>query len=189
MNKKYTDDEIKEIVSKYEYLRDFRLENLKLYNALIARLGGSGRLFFSHLKRYEREIKDTPKSKRRRGRRPKDRVESLNKNGQLKPKLMFPVKMDEEGNKLCGRCWRIIVESAETKRSMCKKCSSRTYVLSTMNKDLNPWNVRDQFAYTVIRWHDKTFNIGLHCDDRLKGFLTLIGYGFIFKDIYPEVID
>ena len=46
---RYTDEEIIEIVSNYQYLRDFRIHQLRLYNSLISRRHGTGKVFLKDL--------------------------------------------------------------------------------------------------------------------------------------------
>ena len=172
MKAKYTDNQIWHIVGQYDEIASFRNDHPKLYNALIARKE-KGKIFMEHMKRGKWLRKPCP-----------EKSESTTKDGSPKPSHLFPAIWKGE-TKHCGRCFRADIKWSN-RTNLCKDCSNRVNSLTIQNKELNPWNVRDQFAGSTIRHYEKTFEIGLHAPDKLKGYLTLVGYGFIFKEIYDE---
>ena len=196
--RRYTDEEIIEIVSNYQYLRDFRIHQLRLYNSLISRRHGTGKAFLKDLIRGKggapnhkpKESKPKkPYTGKKRGPKPKEKPtkkETLNINGGQMPSTMFPSKTID-GQLYCGRCLKPAIDQSPIRKSMCKRCATKCYTLTTKGVDLNPWNIRDPFVNTTITHYEKTFHLGLNADDRLLNYLTLIGYDFIFKDVYDEV--
>jgi hypothetical protein len=191
--KRYSDEEIIDIVSKYTHLKDFRTENLRLYNSLIARINGTGKAFMVDLIRGnggapKKLVKGpkTPYTGKKRGPKPKPKKQTLNVNGGRMPSTMFPSKIID-GQLHCGRCLKPAINQSLIRKNMCKRCANKCYSLTTNGRDLNPWNIRDPFINTTITHYEKTFHLDLHADDRLFNYLTLIGYAFIFKDIYDEV--
>lgn len=185
---KYTEQYIESIVVQYDELRLFRRDHLKLYNALISR-GEAGKKHMLHMKRGEFRKKPYSEtgmqSKRDEPKKTKQWNDTTTVDGSPKPSHLFPVRW--EGNtKHCGRCFRSDMPWSRNRTNLCKHCCNRIATLTAQGRELNPWNIRDQFANTIIRHWEKTFVIGLHAPDKLKDYLTLVGYGFIFKDIYDE---
>jgi hypothetical protein len=90
-----------------------------------------------------------------------------------------------EGGVLCGRCLEFRTYTSKVNK-LCKVCYNRTCTLLTMEKDINLWNIRDQFCNTKITHYEKVFEIGVKVDERTQNYLTMIGFGFIFKEIYDE---
>ena len=88
----------------------------------------------------------------------------------------------EDGSIICGRCLEWKENSQKNCSGLCKACYTRVQVCNTMGKEHNKWNVRDAYTNTLIKHYEKEFHIGIKVDERTKQYLTLIGYGFIFKD-------
>lgn len=101
------------------------------------------------------------------------------------PSKMYKWTPLENGNIICGRCFEESKPSMKSK-SMCVRCYKYYMRYRTYNKDFNKWNVRDEFCNTTITHHEKVFNIGVRVDERTQNYLTLVGYSFLFKDVYIE---
>jgi hypothetical protein len=180
--KRYTNEEIISVISKYTHLKDFREENLTLYNALVRRI--NGKRFFDHL---IKQHGGRPRKEKIPKQVKKIKEKVLNKNGERKPSSFFPLIVID-GVEYCGRCKTLMSAVCERNKNICKKCAAKCYSLTYIGHDLNPWNIRDQFVGSTIHHYEKTFKLELHADDNLREYLTAVGYAFIFKDVYDEVI-
>jgi hypothetical protein len=94
----------------------------------------------------------------------------------------------DNGMIICARCFEE-KEHSKGNKNFCKQCytwivnirAQQNYGKEKTNQ-MNKWNVRDIYCNTVIRHHEKEFQIGLKVDERTEKYLTTIGYGFIFKE-------
>jgi hypothetical protein len=102
------------------------------------------------------------------------------------PGRMYRTGGPVEGGVMCGRCLEIRSYTTNKLSKLCKVCYNRTCTLIQQEKDINLWNVRDQFCNSKITHYEKVFEIGVKVDEKTQNYLTMIGYGFIFKEIYDE---
>ena len=155
---KYTDEEIMILLRRYKTIYDLRKENEWLY-LLANRRGLTGHLM-RHAKRNYGSIKE------------RDRTLA---------KIMY--KKRENKNE-CRRCYKEMAEAEKSRynKTLCRKCFSTYIYRKRIGVDHNKWNVRDEFCHTEIAHHEKVFKIGIEVDQKTQDYLTLVGYGFIFKD-------
>jgi hypothetical protein len=163
---KYTDEQYLEKALEYNTLKELRTQNTGLYQSCIRRgLLPQVRLIFPTKKQKIALIrKDT-----------RDIVKQCDierSKNVYEHTFIF-------NEKVCGRCF---ILPPRTKRAiMCEKCN-RLYIRKITNdKDHLPYNVRLEFCHTIIKHHEKVFNIGIRVDDKVEKYLTLVGYAFIFK--------
>ena len=200
----YTDEEIIEWMKKFDTRGDLRNSDFNMYAIIMRR---------PHLKLMmppkrtrgqnivgtkEERLKETKEEKRKRRLQVKlekeeeQRLlkEKSKKNkgpilGEKTAKYMYHGTKLDNGKIICGRCFEE-KDSSKMNKSICRVCYNRYMYLRMMNKDHNLNNVRDEFCHTKLTHHEKVFEIGIKVDDRTEKYLTMIGYGFIFKDPYDE---
>lgn len=199
---KYTDAEIIEVISKYETIKDLRASDDKGFYTLALRrdlrqylpvkrtramniVGSALELKLLRQKEKElllvkRECLETlgePKVKKKPGRKPKEK-EKID-NSSL---IMFPM-INMEGKNFCGRCHIVdLAVDCSGNKNLCSLCYSRKNYLLSRGKYSNLFNVKDEYVNTIIKHHEKVFEIGLKVDDKTQDYLTRIGYQFIFKE-------
>lgn len=89
----------------------------------------------------------------------------------------------KDGNILCGRC---LETKPKTKGLICYTCAKIIVNNNGKGIDINKWNVKDYYCNTKITDGGRTFEIGIRVDEKTQNYLTLLGYGFIFKDVDPQ---
>jgi hypothetical protein len=188
--KKWTDEQIIDAISKYETLKDLRMSPDKPFYFLALKrdlrdylpvkrtrcmnIVGSA-LQEKLLAKQEKPVKE----KKKTGPKPKEKVEKIKRTVQVyKPAF-------ENDVKICGRCFQ---NEPKTPRSvLCKACQKVYARNQAYERPHTPWNVYQEFCNTVIKHHEKTFEIGIRVDERLQNYLTLVGYGFIFQDPWENI--
>ena len=88
----------------------------------------------------------------------------------------------KDGNILCGRCLEV---KPKTKGLICYTCAKIIVNHNGRGIDTNKWNVKDYFCNTKITDGGRVFEIGIKVDEKTQKYLTMIGYGFIFKEEDP----
>jgi hypothetical protein len=177
----YTNEYILEKAKEYNSLKELRDDSYGFYQ-LVRRRGllDDVREFFpaTPYSKRVRKCKD-PKDKLKPGPKPKEKVEKIKRTVQIyKPAF-------ENDVKICGRCFQ---NEPKTPRStLCKACQKVYATKHAYEKEHTPWNVYQEFCNTVIKHHEKTFEIGIRVDERLQNYLTLVGYGFIFQDPWEDL--
>lgn len=175
----YSNEYIVEKSKEYGSLKELRDSSFGFYQLVRRRglLEEVRNLFppetFPRKKQKLKEVE--PKERKKPGRKPKDPVEKASRQLQLY-KHTF-----ENGVKVCGRCF---ARDPKTPKSvLCKDCY-RVYARKhAYEQPHTPWNVRQEFCNTTIRHHEKTFELGIKVDEKLERYLTMVGYGFLFKEV------
>lgn len=207
---KYTDEELIEWISKFDRRTDMRSNSSSMYMLCLRR---NLQEYFPPKRTKDNNIagiEKEPKEKKKRGRpkgEPREKAidaadkrlgmfDDAKKVDRTAPSRMFPAtrltgqvdkfgKVSRSLNIICGRCLEE-KEPYEKSNSICRPCWMRIQSLKIQGKDTNKWNVRDIFTHTAIRHQEKVFNIGIKVDEKTQRYLTLIGYGFIFKEQYDK---
>lgn len=152
---KWTDEQIIEVISKYETIKDLRIS-------------GDGSFYYLCLSRDLRQHLP-PKTNR-----VKKENDKMTKSKQLYKHTFI------EGVKICGRCFTL---QPKTPRSiLCKDCQKIYARKNAYDVEHVPYNLKQEYCNTTINHYEKTFELGIKVDEKLQNYLTLVGYGFIFKD-------
>jgi DNA-directed RNA polymerase subunit RPC12/RpoP len=191
--KKYTDDEIIDVLSKYESIKDLRAgDDLNFYylskrrglsEYLPARRTKAMNLVGSSLERTiaskEERAKEIKNLKEQDKSNKKERKESRGHRAKM---LFRSEKIDDE-TIYCGRCLKETEKKDISKhnKNLCRKCYSRYLYLTKIGQDTNPHNIKDEYCHITINHNEKVFHIGIFADKRVEDYLTKIGYYFIFK--------
>ncbi len=125
-------------------------------------------------KRLLKEAKRLLKESRKVECLDKDEVEPLQRN------IFTPII--EDGIFTCGRCLVKGKEASVRNSSICMGCYRVVSYRRKMGVYVNPYNVKDEYCNTVIKHHEKVFNIGIKVDDRMQDYLSKVGYWFMFKE-------
>ena len=211
--KGYTDEQIIEVISKYETIKDLRLSDDRgiyplcfkrgLREFLPAKRTRSMNLVGTELERKllakeqsvcyacgQPKYKDESKKIDRRSQnpgRPKrypEKVKEVNNNKVLKSIQLYKHTLIE-GVKVCGRCF---TNEPKTPRSiLCKDCQRVYSRQHAYDKEHVPYNVYQEYCNTIIKHHEKTFEIGIKVDEKMQNYLTLVGYQFIFKEPWENI--
>jgi hypothetical protein len=191
--KKWTNQEIIDVISKYETLKDLRMSDDKPFYFLALRRGlrehlpvkrtrcmnivGSA-LEKKLLAKQEKPVIPV-KEKKKPGPKPKEKLVKIPKGVQIY-KHTF-----ENGVKICGRCFQ---NEPKTLRSvLCKDCQIVYVRKYCYEKDHVPYNLKQEYCNTIIKHHEKTFEIGIKVDEKLQNYLTLVGYQFLFQDPWENI--
>jgi hypothetical protein len=209
VGKKYTDEQLIEWASSFASAGDARLDNGGKYATVLRR--GLGDHFNRKRKKKsawteeqreewkkhssmtkeekqvirrqkleeKRALKGTPKEVVRVKRK---RIEVCNLDSTTVSRMYTGVPL-EGGIIICGRCGEQHPRNRHS-TDICNLCYAMYMKYRRIGIDHNKWNVRDEFCHTTIKHYEKTFNIGIKVDERMQNYLTLIGYGFIFKEVY-----
>ena len=190
---KYTDEEIIEVISKYETRGEIRISSDSSYYYMAIRRGlteylppkrtKSGiivgtSLELKLLRQKEKELKKLQKKEHHQLNKIKKSEKKID-NSSL---IMFPM-INMEGKNFCGRCHIVdLAVDCSGNKNLCSLCYSRKNYLLSRGKYSNLFNVKDEYVNTIIKHHEKVFEIGLKVDDKTQDYLTRIGYQFIFKE-------
>jgi len=189
---KYTDEEIIEVISKYETRGEIRESLNSTYYYLAIRRGLSDFLppkrtksgiivgTSLELKLKQREEKELL----RRLKKEQQQLKKIKKSENIDTKslIMFPM-INVEGKNFCGRCHIVDLEvDCSGNKNLCSLCYSRKNYLISRGRYSNLFNVKDEYCHTIIKHHEKVFEIGLKVDDKTENYLSMIGYEFIFKE-------
>ncbi len=175
---KYTDDYLIKWISNFETVTELRKSDNNMYSICLKR-GLQSYLPESMREKMKREGVEIPRGGRGRPKGAKNKI----KDGIIKTySQIYEGEKYEDGSIICGRCLEWKEKSQKNCAALCPKCFTRVQVCIAMGKEHNRWNVRDAYCNTVIKHYDKEFHIGIKVDERTKQYLTLIGYGFIFKE-------
>lgn len=198
--KKYTDAEIIEVISKYETIKDLRASDDISFYFLANRRGLKkylpvkrtkamnivGSALEKRLADKEAKLLLEPKVKGKPGRPRKEKPEKPVKDHNKPVKSIQLYKaIFVDGVKICGRCF--LNETKTSKSTLCKDCNrvySRKYAYELPHV---PWNVKQEYCNTTINHYEKTFEIGIRVDEKVERYLTLVGYGFIFKEVDENI--
>lgn len=190
-NKRWSDEELLEWFNSFKNKKDLRENHFGKYQACLRRGIGYSDVDSRRKILYDRKL---VREEKRRKAEEKKRIRE-EKKLELK-KMNSPVKLDapskiyrpiklENGNIICGRC---LEEKEPSKKSgnVCRKCYLSYIKYNVYGVDHNKFNIRDQFCNTKITHYDKVFDIGVRVDERTQNYLSLIGYEFIFKEVYKD---
>ncbi len=209
--KKYTDEELIEWACSFTNVGDARLDNGGKYIAVLRR--GLGDHFSrirkkksawteeqreewrkqSSMTKEEKQVLRKQKLEEKRAlkgtskeviRAKRERSEVSNLDSTTVSR-MYTGEALEGGIVICGRCGEQHPKNRYS-ADICNLCYAMYIKYRRIGKDHNKWNVRDEFCHTTIKHYEKTFNIGIKVDERMQNYLTLIGYGFIFKEVYED---
>ena len=192
---KYTDEEIIEVISKYETRGEIRISSDSSYYYMAIRRGlteylppkrtksgiivGSS-LELKLLRQKEKELKQLQKKEaiELNKIKKKEKIVELS----IKSPIMFPM-INIDGKNFCGRCHIVdLAVDCSGNKNLCSLCYSRKNYLLSRGKYSNLFNVKDEYVNTIIKHHEKVFEIGLKVDDKTENYLSMIGYEFIFKE-------
>ena len=190
--KKISDEEIIEIISRYKSRKEIKMSSDARYYFMAIRrdlreylppkLTNHGNIVGSALelkllRQKEKELLQEPKVKKKPGRKPKEK-----ENIDIKSLIMFPM-INIDGKNFCGRCHIVdLAVDCSGNKNLCSLCYSRKNYLISQGKYTNLFNVKDEYVNTIIKHHEKVFEIGLKVDDKTQDYLSMIGYQFIFKE-------
>ena len=183
---KYTDQDIITTLSKYETIKDLRASEDESFYSLALRRGlrqhlpikrtRSMNIVGSALEKKLLAQEEKP-LKRKVGRPRKEKKEKVQK---VKRQVHIYKHTFVDDTKICGRCF---TNEARTPKSvLCKDCNRVYSRKHAFGQDHAPWNVRQEFCNTIIKHHEKTFELGIRVDEKLERYLTLVGYCFLFKE-------
>jgi hypothetical protein len=190
---KYTDEYIINILSKYETRGELRMSVDKNFYYLAMR-----KFLDIHLppkktrcnnlvgnqleKQKENELKKIEKRMEKIRLREEKRLEDKPNDATIASVMYRPIKVD--GKIICGRCLEhdLALGHSKMNKNLCKPCYAKYLYLRQHNRDSNPHNIKDEYCHIKITHHEKIFQIGIKADRRLQDYLTMIGYGFIFKE-------
>lgn len=193
--KKYTKQEIIEVISKYETIKDLRESEDKSFYSLALRRGLREYLPVKRTKAMNivgstlekkllvKEEKVVQiKEKKKPGPKPKEKLPKI-------PKVSKGVQVYkhtfENGVKICGRCF--INEPKTPKSVLCKQCNKVYATKHAYEKDHVPYNLKQDFCNLTIKHHEKIFKLGIRVDERLQNYLTLVGYSFLFQEPWEDI--
>jgi len=169
-----SDEELIKWLKGFETITDIRKENINRYNLAIRR------------GLHEHFPEKVSKSKIKRDIIKKEKKTKLKEIDNTIASKMYKGQKLENGNTICGRCLEEKSKTHTSNKNLCISCYNVYHNLKYRNKDHNKWNIRDEYCHTTIRHHEKTFQIGIKVDERTQNYLTLIGYDFIFKEVYDK---
>lgn len=188
---KYTDEELIEWIKSFDTIGEMRNDS---YNKYIVSKRRKLNKYFPSKRTRCGNIAGVVKVKGKRGRPRKNpdadpvekAVRSVKKpvpdKDRTLPSMMYKATfLTGTGNILCGRCLEEKEPSPKNK-NLCSFCFSRIMVDKQRGVDTNKWNVRDIFVNTKINHNEKVFYIGIRVDEKTQDYLTMVGYGFIFKE-------
>jgi hypothetical protein len=187
----YSDEELIEWIKKFKTIGEMRKENISKYTLCtkrrlhehfpkkLTKAGNPVGYNVEMNKRIKEERKALREEKKHLKEEKKIKKEKLEVEGVVK---MYKKTILDNGNIICGRCFEEKV-SSKYNQALCSKCFSIYIMRSKTGEDHNKWNVRDAYCNTIIRHHDKVFNIGIIVDEKTKKYLTMVGYDFIFKEV------
>ena len=200
----YTDEEIIEWMKKFDTRGDLRNSDFNMYAIIMRRpqlklmmppKRTRGQNIVGTKEERLKETKEEKRQRRLQVKLEKEEEQRLLKEEKMllkrskvvekTAKYMYHGTKLDNGKIICGRCFEE-KDSSKMNKSICRVCYNRYMYLRMMNKDHNLNNVRDEFCHTKLTHHEKVFEIGIKVDDRTEKYLTMIGYGFIFKDPYDE---
>ena len=184
---KYTDQGIIDVISEYETIKDLRASDDKAFYSLALRRGlrehlptkrtRAMNIVGSALEKKLLEQEEKP-VKRKVGRPKKEKKDKVKK--PLK-KVQVYKHTYENDIKICGRCFQ--KEPRTPRSTLCKDCNRVYSRKHAYEQDHVPWNLKQEYCNTIIKHHEKTFELGIRVDEKLERYLTLIGYGFLFKEV------
>lgn len=193
---KYTDEEIIDVLSKYETIRDLRTGEDGSFYFLAKRrdldaylpakrtkamnIVGSA----AENKRIAKEIKDALREEKKIA---KAMMEAENKESKAIDKgtsTRLYMSIEKNGKSLCGRCLvhDLSKGKARQNKNLCQKCYNKYMYCRLREIDSNPHNIKDEYCHIDIRHHEKIFHIGIVVDKKTQDYLSMIGYSFIFKE-------
>jgi hypothetical protein len=203
---KYDDDMLIDWISKFDKISNLKLDSPAMYQACLRRglheyfpnkktkggfEVGLEREEIDRLKGERKSIREEKKRLKEEKKRLRDEIR-LSKKKNLNSTLELNVASKiyrsnklENGLIICGRCLEE-KRSSKQSSSICQSCYKSYIKYNGLGQDHNKFNVRDQFCNTRINHHDKVFHIGVKVDERTQNYLSLIGYEFIFKDVYED---
>lgn len=199
--KKYTDVEIIEIISKYETIKDLRASDDISFYFLANRRGLKkylpikrtkamnivGSALEKKLLAKEEKLLQVPKVKGKPGRPKIEKPEKTEKVDHNKPIRAIQIYKHTfiDGYKVCGRCF--INEPKTPNSTLCKDCQKVYARKHAYEQDHVPYNVKQEYCNTIIKHYEKTFELGIRVDEKVEKYLTLVGYGFIFKEVDENI--
>ena len=201
---KYTDQELIDVVEQYDTIKDLRAgEDLHFYflakrrglgHYLPARRTKDMNLVGSSLERTitlkeqraieRQEIKNLKEQEKFDKKEAKRRGAYNVKSGDTTIASKMYREVEVDGVKICGRCLEHDLGLGHSKmnKNICQPCYAKYLYLRQHNRDSNPHNIKDEYCHIKITHHEKIFQIGIKADKKLEDYLTMIGYGFIFKE-------
>lgn len=195
--KKYTDAEIIDVIFKYETIKDLRASDDMSFYFLANRRGLKkylpikrtkamnivGSALEKRLADKEKELLEEPKVKGKTGR---SKIEKTVKDHN-KPIRDIQIYKHTfiDGYKVCGRCF--INEPKTPNSTLCKDCQKVYVRKHAYEQDHVPYNVKGEYCNTIIKHYEKTFELGIRVDEKVERYLTLVGYGFIFKEVDENI--
>jgi len=196
---KYTDQEIIDVISKYETIKDLRAsEDISFYSLALRRglrdhlpvkrtkamnIVGSA-LEKKLAKQKKKEESNIPKVKKKPGRPRKEKPQKVVDNSKVKSIQLYKSHI-VDGVKICGRCFTF--ETKTAKSTLCKDCNKIYTRKHAYEQDHTPWNVKQDFCNTTIYHYEKTFELGIKVDEKVERYLTLVGYGFLFQEPWENI--
>ena len=201
--RKWSDDDLIEWIKSFNTIADMRSDNTSKYFSCCRRglhehfpskrtksgnIVGTNKLDKEQQKVLKAQLKEEKrllKEDKQKKKEEKKEEKKANVDSSTASK-MYSGKKLENGNIICGRCLEESNRPSRHNTYMCHTCYNKYMNKRTAGLEHNKWNIRDEFCHTQIKHHEKVFTIGLKVDERTQNYLTMIGYGFIFKEPYDE---
>jgi hypothetical protein len=182
---KYTDEELIEWIESFDTIGEMRNDSYNKYT--VSKRRKLNKYFPKKRTRCGNiagvEAAKEPKVVRERKMKPvKETPEPTPVEKVERTKKMYKGMNLNDGNILCGRC--LETKPKSNSRLICYTCQKVIASNTTRGIDTNKFNVKDYFCHTKIVDGGREFHIDLRTDERTQEYLTLIGYGFIFKEEY-----
>jgi hypothetical protein len=177
--RKQSNEDILEKVKEYKSLKELRDDSFGLYQLIRRRELLQKVIDFFPLHKYSKKVyklKD-PKDKLKPGPKPK-------KEKEIKMLRIYNHTF-KDGVKVCGRCF---INETKTRQSLlcndCQRVYARQYAYE---KDHVPYNLKQEYCNTIIKHHEKTFELGIRVDERVERYLRMVGYDFIFQEPWDDI--
>jgi hypothetical protein len=190
---KYTDEYIINILSKYKTRGELRESEDKNFYYMAMRKFLDAylppkRTRCSNLvgtqleKQKENELKKIEKRLEKIRLREEKKLEDKPNDATIASIMYKAIKIDNK--MICGRCLEhdLALGHSKMNKNLCAPCYAKYLYLRQHNRDSNPHNIKDEYCHIKITHHEKIFQIGIKADKKLEDYLTMIGYGFIFKE-------
>ncbi len=179
----YTNDYIVEKATQYATLKELRDDSFGFYQ-LVRRRGLLEIVRALYPPTKLRKIKEVaPRERKKPGPKPKLKSVPLKepkKDGNQLYKHTYVGDL-----KICGRCF---INEPKTSRSvLCKDCQRIYFYKYAYERPHTPWNLKQEFCNTIIKHHEKTFELGIRVEEKLEKYLTMVGYHFIFQEPWENL--
>lgn len=176
---KYEDKDLIEWIQSFETISEMRADDFNKY--VLCKRRKLNKYFPKKLTRCGNPVGET-KTEPVKERKMKPVLEVKEDKDPDRSRRMYRGMDYKDGNILCGRCLEV---KPKTKGLICYTCVKIIASHNAKGIDTNKWNVKDYFCNTKITDGGRVFEIGIKVDSKTQNYLTMLGYGFIFKEEDP----